>query len=401
MRTRLIIFWRSMRRKRCRSSSAISAIASATSASSPDASTKSCIFGATPISTIGSSGARRYSPTRPSRRSSSKACRTLPSREHDPSPNVLLARVALRSTRDLILRWLRVSGALEGCSSWRSRSSELTRPSRPLRGASGRGSEHAREARAAPPASFGLGDPCGLGATQGASAYFLISAQRVGQVAPRRVARGGIVLVANRLVDRDMLRLNLAQISEAFRVAAAGRIDDLTGNDEIPQKLEKLRKVAIVRATENRQMELKVRVHGVAAGLNLGLDGLQGGLDPREIVACPTLSGEAGGFDLQAHPQFEDLQHVICRLDFVRIDAERPALHVRRHERAKPLAGDHQAVGPERRNCLAHHRPADACGQRDFLFGRQASAWLQASAEDLGGKPLGQLLGPIERRPKR
>src|SRR5208282_5810830 len=71
------------------------------------------------------------------------------------------------------------------------------------------------------PPSFGLGEPCG------ASAYFLVSAQRVGQMPPRRVARGGIVLVANRLVDRDMLRLNLAQISEAFRVAAARRIDDL------------------------------------------------------------------------------------------------------------------------------------------------------------------------------
>ena len=94
-------FLRFMRRKGSRFSSAISAIASAISAASPGASTRSCIFGAIPISTIGSSGARRYSPTRPSRRSSSRACRTLPVREHHPSSNVLLARlerVALRST---------------------------------------------------------------------------------------------------------------------------------------------------------------------------------------------------------------------------------------------------------------------------------------------------------------
>src|SRR5208282_6800197 len=117
-----------------------------------------------------------------------------------------------------------------------------------------------------------------------------------------------------RLVDRDMLRLNLAQISEAFRVAAARRIDDLTGDDEVPQKLEQLRKVAIMDAPKNRQMELKVGVHSVAAGLNFGLDGLEGGLDLHEVVACATLGGEAGGFDLHAHPQFEDLQHVLCGL---------------------------------------------------------------------------------------
>ena len=154
-------------------------------------------------------------------------------------------------------------------------------------------------------------------------------------------------------------------------------------------------------AAKNRQMELKVGVNGVAAGLDLGLDGLEGGLDPHEVVACATLGGEAGGFDLHAHPEFEDLQHVLCGLHFVRIDTERPALHVRRHERAKPLARHHQAVGSERSNGFAHHRAADAGGEREFLFGRQARARLEPSAEDLGGKPLRELLGPIERRAKR
>ena len=154
-------------------------------------------------------------------------------------------------------------------------------------------------------------------------------------------------------------------------------------------------------AAKNRQMEPKVGVHGVAAGIDFGLDGLERGLDLQEVFACATLGGEAGGFDLHAYPQFEDLQHVLCRLHFVRIDAERPALHVRRHERAKPLARHHQAVRSERRNGLAHHRAADAGREGEFLFGRQARARLQASAEDLGGKPLSQLLGPIERRAKR
>jgi hypothetical protein len=66
---------RSMRRKGCRRSSPISATALAISAASMAGSTKSCISGATPTSTIGSGGAPLCSPTRRSRRFLRKACR--------------------------------------------------------------------------------------------------------------------------------------------------------------------------------------------------------------------------------------------------------------------------------------------------------------------------------------
>ena len=148
-------------------------------------------------------------------------------------------------------------------------------------------------------------------------------------------------------------------------------------------------------------MEPKIGIHRVAADFDLGLDRPQGGLDLAEIVACPALRGEPGGFDLQAHAQFDDLQHVLGGFHFVWIDAEWPALHVSRHERAKPLAGNDKAVRSERRHGLAHHRATDAGSQREFLLGRQASARLQSSAENLGAEPLSQLLGPIPRRAKR
>ena len=65
----------------------------------------------------------------------------------DASFAAQLEQVAFGRTSNLILRRLRASGALEGCSSSRRRSCELISPlrqaqgrlSRPLRGASGRG----------------------------------------------------------------------------------------------------------------------------------------------------------------------------------------------------------------------------------------------------------------------
>ena len=63
----------------------------------------------------------------------------------------IFRHVASWRNSDLILRRRCVSSALEGCSSWRRRSCETERPSRPLRGASGRGrwtapgSVHGRE----------------------------------------------------------------------------------------------------------------------------------------------------------------------------------------------------------------------------------------------------------------
>jgi hypothetical protein len=81
--------------------------------------------------------------------------------------------------------------------------------------------------------SFGLRQRGGVGAARGARAYLVVSAKRVGEVAARRRAGGRDVLVADRLVDRHVLRLNLAQIPDAIRVAAARRIHDLTGNDEV------------------------------------------------------------------------------------------------------------------------------------------------------------------------
>ena len=181
-------------------------------------------------------------------------------------------------------------------------------------------------------------------------------------MAPRRIAGGCNVLGANGFVNGDMLGLNLAQIADTFGLAAAGDIEDLAGNDEIAQKLKKLGKVAIVDAAKNRQVEPEVGVHGVAAGLDFGLDRPQGGLDLCEVVTGPALRREPGGFDLEAHAQLEDLQHVLDGFDAVRIDPEWPPLHVGRHECAQALAGDDQTVGSERRHGLAHHGAADAGG---------------------------------------
>jgi hypothetical protein len=86
-----------------------------------------------------------------------------------------------------------------------------------------------------------------------ARAYVVVSAQGVGEVAPRRRAGGRDVLVADRLVDRHMLSLNPAQITDAFNVAVARCIHDLTGNDEVAQELEELREVAIMDAPDGTQ----------------------------------------------------------------------------------------------------------------------------------------------------
>ena len=51
----------------------------------------------------------------------------------------LLKQAVFWRNSGLILRWPCVSRALEGCSSWRRRRCETACPSRPLRGASGRG----------------------------------------------------------------------------------------------------------------------------------------------------------------------------------------------------------------------------------------------------------------------
>ena len=159
-------------------------------------------------------------------------------------------------------------------------------------------------------------------------------------MSPRGCASALDVPEPNRVINRNMLRLNLAQISDALRIAATRQIDALTGNDEIPQELEKLRKVAIVHATKDRQMEPEVGVHGVAASLNVGLDRPKGGVDLHEIVACATLGGKPRGFDFQARSQFEDLQHVLCGPHSIRIDTERAAPDVDRDERATALVGD-------------------------------------------------------------
>ncbi len=73
--------------------------------------------------------------------------------------------------------------------------------------------------------------------------------------------------------------------------------------------------------------------------------------------------------------------------------AVRPPAQTRR-----ALAGNHQAVGSERRDRLTHHRATDACGQREFLLGRQASARLQASLESQR-RAARQFLGPIDTGP--
>src|SRR5580704_7341270 len=120
--------------------------------------------------------------------------------------------------------------------------------------------------------SLGLRQPRDFGATRGARGYLLISVQRVGQMPPGGLAGGRGVLAADRFVDRNMLRLNPAQISDALRVAAARDIENLAGNDEIPEELKKLLEVAIMNAAKNRQMEPEVGINRVAADFDFGLD---------------------------------------------------------------------------------------------------------------------------------
>ena len=59
-----------------------------------------------------------------------------------------------------------------------------------------------------------------------------------------------------------------------------------------------------------------------------------------------------------------------------------------------PWRVDHQALGAQRRDRLAHHRAADARGARQRLLGRQARAGREAAALDL----LGELLEEAPRQ---
>ena len=99
--------------------------------------------------------------------------------------------------------------------------------------------------------------------------------------------------------------------------------------------------------------------------------------------------------------QLHDAEDIGQGLHAFRVDAERRTLRLRRHECADPLARDHQALGPQRGNRLAHHGPADARGARQRLLGRQALAGREPPALDLLGELLEQAARKLAGRSER
>src|SRR5258707_848953 len=105
------------------------------------------------------------------------------------------------------------------------------------------------------------------------------------QVLACRLACRDGVLISYRVMDGDVLGLDATQILLALRVALALHVHQLPWDDEMPEEFEKLRKVAILRGAEDRQMELEVGIHGIATGLDFRVDGAQGRFDLRQVVA--------------------------------------------------------------------------------------------------------------------
>jgi hypothetical protein len=141
----------------------------------------------------------------------------------------------------------------------------------------------------------------------------------------------------------------------------------------------------------------EILIDGGAAGLDRGIDRGETFADLLDLGGGGTFGGQAGGFDLDAGPQFHDVKDVAERRMLVKIDPKRAA-HIVGHKGADALAGDDQPVGPQCGDRLADHGAGHASGDDHLLLGRQARPRRQFTAGDIGGQPRHQLGSQPARR---
>ena len=246
------------------------------------------------------------------------------------------------------------------------------------------------------PLSLGLRRPRGF---RGRAPRDLLSWYRLGLGGCRAPPRGGrSVSVTNHFVNRDMLSLDPVQVSDPVRVATSRDIEDLAGNDEVPEEFEELRAVGILDAAKNRQMEPEVGIDRVAAGsISASID--------RNAASIWTRSSLVRARRRLPTPRSS-------RPCAIPGSAVRPCLTPPHRDRcgmagsARPAARTRQGLRglwPGRPLGAPRPPPAPQFGrrrrQREFLLvGRRAPA--QPAAENLGGRPPSQFLGSIERRAK-
>ena len=117
------------------------------------------------------------------------------------------------------------------------------------------------------------------------------------------------------------------------------------------------------------------------------------------LRAVAAQRGQPGGFDLDAHADFEHVESMRYLFADLGANGAEGQHRARDDEDAGPLTRFDQPVGGKRGDRLAHDGAADAEGLRQPAFGRQARAGRKCAGAELGAQfgdnSFGQLRPPF------
>ena len=218
---------------------------------------------------------------------------------------------------------------------------------------------------------------------------------------PHGVARSFGVTGQDRFADRDVLALKGFEIGALTLRPVRRNPNALPRDDEAAEIFEKVRELWIAGRSGDRAVKREIFLDSRFAAPQRLIDPRQCLRDPAPRLCRAAARGKHRRLDLDAGPQFHDLEHLGDRGQPIEREAERTPVGIGRDKRAGALARYHKAVGAQGGDRLAHDRATDAHRGDHFLLGRQFGTGRQLGAGDVRGDPLGDLAAQISRRRDR
>ena len=194
-----------------------------------------------------------------------------------------------------------------------------------------------------------------------------------------------------------MLGLDHFEIGALTLGPVRGDADALARNNVMAEIFEEMRELRVAGGGRDGAVKGKILVNGTLAASDRKVDrGKCGGnFAPRRPSSARRC--EPGGFDLDALPQFHDVECFGDRRQSAQGKSKRPPAGVFRNKRPHALPGRHQPLGPQRRHRLAHDGPADSHRRHHLLLGWQPGAGREFAPQDLASDAFGDLMGQFSR----
>ena len=191
--------------------------------------------------------------------------------------------------------------------------------------------------------------------------------------------------------------LLLEDVEKSVRVGRRRAAPDRSPrDDETAEIFQEAFELRIAGGVGDFAMKREVLIDGGFAAADGGVDRRKAVGDFLDLRRAGAFGGQPRRRDLDAGAQFHDVEDVAQRGALVEIHPVGPTYLVG-DEGPDPLAGDHQAIGPQGGHRLAYDGAADPGGGDHFLFGGKLRPRRQFAADDIGGEAGDQLAGEPAR----